>query len=112
MFGTKAEPVPMKQPSATISQPDADISSDDTEVTTDRVRSLPGRGAYSPRRRVELSKTLTVPDTSGTYYYGVCVDAVEGETDIRNNCSQAIAITVTAPPLVPGSISSTCPTGA
>ena len=88
---------------------DADISSDDTEVTTDRVKSLLGRGAYSPRRRVVLSKTLTVPDTPGTYYYGVCVDAVEGETDITNNCSQAIAITVTAPPLAPAASQAPAP---
>ena len=36
----------------------------------------------------------------GTYYYGACVDGVQGETDRNNNCSQAIAITV-QPPRVP-----------
>ena len=30
---------------------------------------------------------LTAPDTSGTYYYGACVDAVTDESDTTNNCS-------------------------
>ena len=80
---------------------DTDISPDDTEVATDRVKPLRGRGAYSPRRRTELSKTLTVPDRPGTYYYGVCVDAIKGTADIRDNCSQSIAITVETPASAP-----------
>ena len=77
---------------------DDTISSDDTEVDSDNVATLSGKGAHASRRRAELSKTLTAPDTPGDYYYGVCVDSVAGDANIANNCSQAIAITVEAPP--------------
>ena len=77
---------------------DDTISSDDTEVDSDNVATLSGKGAHASRRRAELSKTLTAPDTPGDYYYGVCVDSVSGDANIVNNCSQAIAITVEAPP--------------
>ena len=32
---------------------------------------------------------VTAPSSPGTYYYGVCVDAVSGEPDTTNNCSSA-----------------------
>ena len=35
-----------------------------------------------------------LPGSSRTYYYGACVEVVSGESDTTNNCSQAIAITV------------------
>ena len=73
---------------------DETISPEDTEVASDRVDSLYGKGATASRRRADMSETFTAPDTPGIYYYGVCVDAVAGEADTRNNCSQAIAITV------------------
>ena len=77
---------------------DETISAEDTEVDSDNVATLSGKGAHASRRRAELSKTLTAPDTPGDYYYGVCVDVVAGDANIVNNCSQAIAITVEAPP--------------
>ena len=48
---------------------------------------------------------LTAPASVGTYYYGACVDAVTGESDTSNNCSDAVTVTVGAPPpdLVVGS---------
>ena len=68
---------------------DAIISpDDDTEVDTRNVRLL---------EEDETSgglKTLRAPDTPGVYYYGACVDSVRGESDVNNNCSEAIAITV------------------
>ena len=36
----------------------------------------------------------------GTYHYGACVDAVEGESDTGNNCSTALAVTVRAGPVL------------
>ena len=77
------------------------ISSADTEVDSDPVDALSGRGASATRRRAELSKTLTAPDTPGVHYYGVCVDSVAGDANTVNNCSQALAITVEAPPPEP-----------
>ena len=75
---------------------DENLSLDDTEVASDAVPPLSGRGAHPSRRRADLSKTLTAPETSGTYYYIVCVDATPGDTDTINNCSQPIPITVEA----------------
>ena len=77
---------------------DDTISTADTEVGSDRVGALSSRGASAVRRRVDLSQTLTAPDTPGVHYYGVCIDALTDEADTTNNCSQAIAITVEAPP--------------
>ncbi len=73
---------------------DENLSLEDTEVASDSVPSLSGKGAHPNRRRAELSETLTAPETSGTHYYIVCVDAVAGDADTTNNCSQAIAIRV------------------
>ena len=77
---------------------DDTISTADTEVGSDGVDALSGRGASAVRRRVDLSQTLTAPDTPGVHYYGVCIEAVTDESDTTNNCSQAIVITVEAPP--------------
>ena len=75
------------------------VSSSDTEVGTDPVAAL-GAGATSNE-----SITLTAPSTSGTYYFGACVDSVSGESDTANNCSNGVEIVVggdagTAPDLV------------
>ena len=70
----------------------------DTEVASSRVDALSGRGASASRRRFDLLETLIAPDTPGTHYYGVYIDSVAGESNTSNNCSQAIEITVEAPP--------------
>ena len=75
---------------------DETLSLDDTEVASDTVPPLSGRGAHPSRRRADLSKTLTAPETPGSYAYIVCVDATPGDTDTVNNCSQPIPITVEA----------------
>ena len=67
---------------------DATVSSADTQVGTDPVTSL-GTADSSAE-----SATLMAPSTSGTYYYGACVDAVEGESDMSDNCSAAVEVTV------------------
>ena len=71
---------------------DATVSSADTQVGTDPVTSL-GTADSSAQ-----SATLTAPPTSGTYYYGACVDPVEGESDTADNCSEAVEVTVLAVP--------------
>ena len=60
---------------------DATISTRDTEVGTDAVGALAAAGASAE------SIELTAPSSAGTYYYGVCVDAVSGESFTGNNCS-------------------------
>ena len=79
---------------------DAYISTSDTQVDTDSVTSL------DPNESDEEWDTLTAPNSTGTYYYGVCIDSVSNESNTNNNCSNAIRITVqTSPPdLVVGSV--------
>ena len=75
---------------------DGTITTSDTEVGSERVgplRPWAGSGRAIP---------LTAPSAAGTYYYGACVDAVAGESDLTNNCSSVtMAVTVTRPPPPP-----------
>lgn len=70
---------------------DATISTSDTEVGTAAVSAL------RPFEDVLLSIMLNAPSTSGTYYYGACVDALEIEADASNNCSMSHEVTVPIP---------------
>ena len=54
---------------------DATITTADAEVGTDTVAELGAAGSSSQ------SVELTAPHTEGTYHYGACVDAVQGESD-------------------------------
>ena len=67
---------------------DRSISASDTEVGAEAV------GALSPAETVSGMLSLTAPTTAGTYYYGVCVDPVSGESDTANNCSSSVQVTV------------------
>ena len=71
---------------------DATITTSDTEVGTDAVGTLAAAGTS------DLSIDLTAPSTTGTYYYGACVDSVTGESDTTDNCSAAVTVTVKARP--------------
>ena len=71
---------------------DAAISAGDTEVGTDFV------GFLDASETSEESIGLTAPSSPGTYYYGACADAVSDESDIENNCSSGVAVTVGAAP--------------
>ena len=74
---------------------DATISTGDTQVGTDAVSAL------SASATSDESIDLTAPASPGTYYYGACVNAVTGESDTSNNCSDEVTVTVsTAPDLV------------
>ena len=69
---------------------DSTITSGDTEVGTDSVSSLHASES-SPQ-----TISLTAPSTLGTYYYGACVDAVDGEANTSNDCSDGVKVTVVA----------------
>ena len=71
---------------------DATVSTSDTQVGTDPVSSL------SASRTSSESISLRAPSTTGTYYYGACVESVSGETNTGNNCSAAVTVTVGAAP--------------
>ena len=64
------------------------ISTSDTVVGTDPVDGLPANGVSNEWI------DLYAPSSSGTYYYGACVDSVSGESNTRNNCSDAVEVTV------------------
>ena len=67
---------------------DSTITSSDTQVGTDRIQSL-SAGSTSSK-----DIDLTAPFTAGTYYYGACVDWVDGESNTNNNCSAGTRIVV------------------
>ena len=67
---------------------DSAITGDDTEVST-----RPLRGLSAPGTSFMLIR-LRAPTTRGTYYYGACVEPVDGEVDIGNNCSPAAELVV------------------
>ena len=67
---------------------DAGISVNDAEVGTDVVNGLDA-GAQS-----DESVSLAAPSSAGTYYYGGCVDGVDGESKTTNNCSRGVEVDV------------------
>ena len=69
---------------------DATITTSDTEVGTDSVPALADSDSSRHKRDV-------LPSSPGTYYYGVCVDAVAGESDTTNNCSRGLRVVVPEP---------------
>ncbi len=81
---------------------DSTISVNDTEVGADRITTPDAGETY------DRGENLTAPDTPGVYYYGACVDSVSGESNMDNNCSEPVRITVQtarSPDLVIRSIS-------
>ena len=67
---------------------DSTITSDDTEVGTRPMRVLSAPGTSFKLIR------LRAPSTRGTYYYGACVEPVDGEVETGNNCSPAAELVV------------------
>ena len=67
---------------------DATIATSDREVGESTVAQLAAAGSSSQ------SVELTAPPTPGKYYYGACVDAVADESDMTNNCSASVSVTV------------------
>ena len=67
---------------------DASITRDDTEVGSASVPDIPATGTS------DHSSELTAPTDPGTYYYGACVDKVADESNVGNNCSASVSVTV------------------
>ena len=55
------------------------------------------RDPLTPNNTIERYLIISAPATPGVYYYGVCVDVVDDESNSFNNCSQAIKVTVDFP---------------
>lgn len=64
------------------------IANDDLELGTDSIPSL------SPASSSAHDLFTTAPLADGTYWVGACADAVTGETNIGNQCSTSVQITV------------------
>ena len=79
------------------SDDDETITTDDEQVGAVKVPAL--AGLESSPESVELS----APSSSGTYYYGACVDPLAVESDTANNCSATVRVTVQAQNLEPAS---------
>ena len=75
---------------------DATISTSDAPVGTDVVSGIAASGT------VEESIRLQAPSSAGAHYYGACIEPVSGESDADNNCSGAVAVTVTSGTLTAG----------
>ena len=67
---------------------DATITTTDRAVGTDAVAGLAASGSVS------ASVELSAPASTGTYYYGACVEAVAEEFDTTNNCSTSVEVDV------------------
>ena len=67
---------------------DATVTPSDREVETAAVPDLPAS------ERSAKSVELSAPSSSGTYYYGACVEPVADESDTANNCSEAEPVMV------------------
>ena len=67
--------------------PDATIDPNDMRVSRRPVSGL-AAGASS------MVSTTDTPPTTGTYYYGACVDAVSNESNATNNCSSGVPVIV------------------
>ena len=68
-------------------------SSNATITTTDLPSGTDPVGALAASGTSVQSIMLTARLSEGPYFFGACVDAVEGELDTSNNCSSAILVT-------------------
>ena len=75
-------------------------STDAVISTADTLLRGAARDPLAANATLRRYLTVTAPTTPGTYYYGVCVDSVTDESNTDNNCSRAVSVTVTAPPMV------------
>ena len=67
---------------------DPHIGTDDTLVESFDIDSRGGKETF------DHAFVATAPAENGFYYYGVCVDVVENETDTENNCTPGLGVTV------------------
>ena len=75
-------------------------STDEVISTQDTQLASANRDPLAANATIRRYLAVTAPTIPGTYYYGVCVDSVTDESDTANNCSLAVSVTVTAPPMV------------
>ena len=69
---------------------DATITTSDTLLATDSIGSLAASATSTQ------NASVIAPASKGTYWLGACVDTVINESNIGNQCSSAVQITVAA----------------
>lgn len=67
------------------------ISTADTQVGSDSIAALAGGALSNQSHGTSIA-------SAGTYWMGVCVEAVPGESNINNQCSAGVQVSVTSPP--------------
>ena len=72
--------------------------SDDEEITPEDEEVGVVTTADLAASQSVASVTVQAPADAGTYYYGLCVTAVDGKSNTRNNCSAAVRVTVLEAP--------------
>ena len=77
------------------------ISTSDTQLATNPVSSLSAGSSSNESASV-------TGHSSGTMFYGACVDSVSSESNTANNCSNAVAVAIGAAPdlVIPSFITS------
>ena len=70
------------------------LSTNEAISDTDNVLDTDELAALSAGHSSNESSTFTVPSAAGAYWIGVCVDPVDGEPDIINNCSAGVPLSV------------------
>ncbi len=78
----------LQRPCAFYRSSDATISPADTLVGTRAVSDIAASGT------MRVGIYWNAPTSPGTYFYGVCVDAVPEESDTTNNCSSSVQVEV------------------
>jgi hypothetical protein len=64
------------------------LSNDPQITTTDRTLASVDVAALSAGASADLNTLVTAPERAGSYWVGLCVDVVSGESITTNNCSQ------------------------
>jgi len=67
---------------------DSTISNKDSQLSVENISEITSNASISK------NKSLSAPTKLGTYYIGVCIDPVDGEGAIANNCSNGVKISV------------------
>ena len=86
---------------------DATITSSDAKVSTAGTPGYLSVNGLSPSGSEDKSAGTPAPSALGTYYYGACVETVTGESDMTNNCSSAVTVTIdrtNRPPQLTGDV--------
>ena len=78
------------------------LSTDNVFTSADTSLATPTVSTIAAGATASAAPSITIPanTTAGTYYIGACVDALTGESNTGNNCSQnsGVQITVTSAP--------------